>query len=101
MAIDSDVERMRRLKARLSRKLGLLPLPSRSRLFPTSATQKVPNSGKTEFGLERGGVRGYKLSRGSNPLTPALSPMGRGSPAVPRQESLLTKLGPDQQEELR
>jgi hypothetical protein len=36
---------------------------------------------------ERGGVRGNKLSIGPNPLTPALSPMGRGSPAVPRGES--------------
>src|SRR5215510_7872885 len=37
---------------------------------------------------ERGGVRGYKLSIGLNPLTPTLSPMGRGSPAVPWFESV-------------
>src|SRR5215510_10401233 len=39
---------------------------------------------------ERGGVRGYKLSRVPNPLTPTLSPAGRGSPAVPRLQALLT-----------
>src|SRR6267142_682427 len=38
---------------------------------------------------ERGGVRGYKLSIGPNPLTPPLSPAGRGSPAVPRSNSVL------------
>src|SRR5262249_34090960 len=32
---------------------------------------------------ERGGVRGYSLSKIMNPLTPTLSPAGRGSPAVP------------------
>src|SRR5262245_30585458 len=51
---------------------------------------KVPNSGKPEFGWERGGVMGYKLSRGMYPLTPTLSPAGRGSPAVPRWEAVLT-----------
>jgi hypothetical protein len=44
---------------------------------------RVPNSGKPEFGWERGGVRGYDLSIDLNPLTPTLSPAGRGSPAVP------------------
>src|SRR5262245_30569218 len=38
---------------------------------------------------ERGGVRGYKLSIGPNPLTPALSPAGRGSSAVPWSQSML------------
>src|SRR5262245_27932945 len=38
---------------------------------------------------ERGGVRGYKLSIGPSPLTPPLSPAGRGSPAVPRSNSVL------------
>src|SRR4051794_31374899 len=38
---------------------------------------------------ERGGVRGYKLSRVRCPLTPTLSPLGRGSPAVPQIESVL------------
>src|SRR6476660_10277887 len=47
-----------------------------------------PNSGKPEFGWERGGVRGYKLSIGPNPLTPTLSPAGRGSRAVPWWESV-------------
>src|SRR5262245_11227719 len=42
---------------------------------------------------ERGGVRGYKLSRDPNPLTPTLSPAGRGSPAVPRGESVLNTFG--------
>ena len=38
---------------------------------------EVPNSGKPEFGWERGGVRGYGLSIVSgNPLTPTLSPNG-------------------------
>src|SRR5262247_4172601 len=63
------------------------PSPSRSRMFPTSTTLDVPNSGKPEFGWERGGVRGYKPSTSSNPLTPTLSPAGRGSPAVPRPRS--------------
>src|SRR5256885_13575454 len=39
---------------------------------------------------ERGGVRGYKLSIDPNPLTPTLSPAGRGSPAVPRSDSVLS-----------
>src|SRR5437868_5618455 len=39
---------------------------------------------------ERGGVRGYKLSIGPRPLTPTLSPQGRGSPAVPRLEAVFT-----------
>src|SRR5499426_3452447 len=51
-----------------------------------------PNSGKPEFGWERGGVRGYKLSMGPIPLTPTLSPAGRGSPAVPRSKSVLSCL---------
>src|SRR5262245_47354136 len=42
---------------------------------------EAPNSGRPEFGLERGGVRGLR-SRGWFPFTPALSPLGRGSPAV-------------------
>src|SRR5215510_3439639 len=50
-----------------------------------------PNSGKPEFGWERGGVRGYKLSIGPNPLTPTLSPAGRGSSAVPWLESVRTR----------
>jgi hypothetical protein len=37
---------------------------------------KVPNSGKPEFGWERGGVRGFGLSERGNPLTPTLSPTG-------------------------
>jgi tripartite-type tricarboxylate transporter receptor subunit TctC len=48
-----------------------------------------PNSGKPEFGWERGGLRGYKLSIDPNPLTPTLSPAGRGSPAVPQSNSVL------------
>jgi hypothetical protein len=48
-------------------KLGLLPLPNG----------------------ERGGVRGLR-SRGWSPLTPALSPLGRGSSAVPRVKFVLT-----------
>jgi hypothetical protein len=34
-------------------------------------------------------VRGYKLSIDPIPLTPTLSPAGRGSPAVPRSDSAL------------
>ena len=34
-------------------------------------------------------MRGYKLSIGPNPLTPILSPMGRGSPAVPQFTAVL------------
>src|SRR5262245_14993461 len=40
---------------------------------------------------ERGGVRGYKLSTSPTPLTPTLSPAGRGSPAVPWLESVRTR----------
>src|SRR5215813_9080994 len=40
---------------------------------------------------ERGGVRGYKLSIDPNPLTPTLSPLGRGSPAVPQGQAAHTK----------
>ena len=47
----------------------------------------MPNSGKPEFGWERG----YDLSIDSPPLTPTLSPMGRGSPAVPPSESVRNK----------
>jgi biopolymer transport protein ExbB len=38
-----------------------------------------PNSDKSEFGWERGGARGSGLSIIGNPLTPTLSPPGRGS----------------------
>jgi hypothetical protein len=55
------------MSLRAGGKLDLLPLP----------------------GGERGGVRGLR-SRGWFPLTPALSPMGRGSPAVPRLKFVLT-----------
>jgi ABC-type nitrate/sulfonate/bicarbonate transport system substrate-binding protein len=41
---------------------------------------------------ERGGVRGYKLSINPTPLTPTLSPLGRGSSAVPQGKSALTRL---------
>jgi hypothetical protein len=40
---------------------------------------------------ERGGVRGYNLSINPTPLTPTLSPAGRGSPAVPWLESVRTR----------
>jgi hypothetical protein len=46
-----------------------------------------PNSGKPEFGWERGGMRGYKLSKGPNPLTPAVSSTVRGGPAMPQFEA--------------
>src|SRR5262245_32456180 len=39
---------------------------------------------------ERGGVRGYSPSRVPNPLTPTLSPAGRGSPAVPGLQAMPT-----------
>ena len=36
-------------------------------------------------------MRGLRtIERDLNPLTPTLSPMGRGSPAVPQLESVLT-----------
>src|SRR5262249_38256171 len=41
---------------------------------------------------ERGGVRGYKLSIDPNPLTPTLSPAGRGRSAVPRGRAVVTCL---------
>src|SRR5690348_13046147 len=41
---------------------------------------------------ERDRVRGYKLSIDPNPLTPTLSPAGRGSSAVPRTQSVLSKV---------
>jgi hypothetical protein len=40
---------------------------------------RMSNSGKPEFGRERGGVMGYGRSMRGNPLTPTLSPTGRGS----------------------
>ncbi len=64
---------------------GLCPLPSRSRIYPTSADFKVPNSGKPEFGWERAArfckikewVRGFgSIILAGNPLTPTLSPNG-------------------------
>jgi hypothetical protein len=55
------------LKARASRECGRLPLPAG----------------------ERGGVRGLRTNKSCSALTPALSPLGRGSPAVPRLESVL------------
>jgi hypothetical protein len=62
-----------RIKARQSHGCGRLPLPVG----------------------ERGGVRGLR-SKGRFPLTATLSPMGRGSPAVPRLESVPTReLGVD------
>jgi hypothetical protein len=61
---------------------GSLSQP-KSDLSDFSRLMSGPNSGKPEFGWERGGVRGYKLSIGPNPLTPTLSPAGRGSSAVP------------------
>ncbi len=55
-----------RYEAEASRGCGLLPLPK-----------------------GEGGVRGYKLSIDPNPLTPTLSPAGRGSPAVPQSNAAL------------
>src|SRR5882672_4256124 len=52
------------VRARANRDCGLLPLPNG----------------------ERGGVRGLR-SKVWSPLTPALSPLGRGSPAVPRSQA--------------
>src|SRR6266542_2626789 len=49
-----------------------------------------PNSGKPEFGWERGGVRSLGLSRKPNPLTPTLSPAGRGSRPSMRRGHRLT-----------
>jgi hypothetical protein len=62
------------MKAQASRDCGLLPLPSQSRMFPTLATLKVPNSGKPEFGWERGGVRGYDREVGSPSPPPSPQP---------------------------
>src|SRR5262249_53154458 len=55
-----------RMEPRVCREHGLLPLPAG----------------------ERGGVRGLR-SRGWFPLTPTLSPQGRGSPAGPQMEAVL------------
>ncbi len=40
---------------------------------------------------ERGGVRGYGLSMDLSPLTPTLSPKGRGSGVPARHESMLAQ----------
>src|SRR5262244_1071659 len=48
--------------------LGLLPLPIRTRVYPSSALIKWPKSDISDFGVERGGVRGFvSLDR---PVTP-------------------------------
>src|SRR5262245_40543539 len=55
-----------RMEPRVCREHGLLPLPAG----------------------ERGGVRGFTIEV-LVPLTPTLSPLGRGSPAVPQIEAVL------------
>src|SRR5438034_5553135 len=66
-------------------KLGPLPLPPNSGL-PEFGTLSRPKSDESDFGWERGGVRGYGLSRW--PVTPSPRPSpqrGRGSlPSSPR-----------------
>ncbi len=58
---------------------GALPLPSRSRIYPTSADSKVPNSGEPEFDGERAGVRGAKVYR--EDVTPHPTPLAKGEGA--------------------
>src|SRR4029077_10422547 len=61
-------------------------LSHRTRVYPSSALLSRPKSDRSDFGWERGGVRGYVPSIDLNPLTPTLSPLGRGSrPRTPRQ----------------
>jgi lysophospholipase L1-like esterase len=72
------------------------PLPSRSRVYPTSADCKVPNSGKPEFGWERAArfckikewVRGFGSITAGNPLTPTLSPKGEREHTAARYRDL-------------
>jgi hypothetical protein len=44
--------------------------------LPEFGTLSWPKADESDFGWERGGVRGYGLSMAGNPLTPALSPSG-------------------------
>jgi outer membrane lipoprotein YfiO len=57
----------------------------------SEGTVVAANSAGSLSRRERGGVRGYKLSVDPNPLTPTLSPAGRGSPAVPWLDSVCTR----------
>src|SRR5262245_60961292 len=89
MAIRAVVSRVDSGHGQATVAAGSLSQP-KSDLSDFGRLMSRPNSGKPEFGWERGGVRGYKLSISPNPLTPTLSPAGRGSPAVPQSESVLT-----------
>src|SRR5262247_4055079 len=89
MAIRAVVSRVDSGHRQATVAAGTLSQP-KSDLSDFGRLMSRPNSGKPEFGWERGGVRGYRLSIGPIPLTPTLSPAGRGSPAVPRSESVLT-----------
>src|SRR5262249_59641471 len=40
------------------RNLGLPPPPARTRVYPSSAIKELPKSDISDFGWERGGVRG-------------------------------------------
>jgi hypothetical protein len=44
--------------------------------LPEFGTLGWPKSDRSDFGWERGGVRGHGFSMAGNPLTPALSPNG-------------------------
>jgi gamma-glutamyltranspeptidase / glutathione hydrolase len=57
----------------------------------SEGTVVAANSAGSLSRRERGGVRGYKLAVDPNPLTPTLSPAGRGSPAVPSLKSVHTR----------
>src|SRR5262245_19007677 len=88
MAIRAVVSRVDSGHGQATVAAGSLSQP-KSDLSDFGRLMSRPNSGKPEFGWERGGVRGYKLPIGPNPLTPTLSPAGRGSPAVPQSNSVL------------
>src|SRR5215510_3556612 len=88
MAIRAVVSRVDSGHRQATVAAGTLSQP-KSALSDFGRLMSRPNSGKPAFGWERGGVRGYKLPIGPNPLTPTLSPAGRGSPAVPRSNSVL------------
>jgi hypothetical protein len=60
---------------RTSGALGLLPLPPNSGL-PEFGTLSRPKSDESDFGWERGGVRGYGLSMGFEPPHPNPLPKG-------------------------
>src|SRR5262249_59193811 len=69
---------------------GPMPSPSRTKSSVTLGTSRAADSVGSLSHWERGGVRGLGLSKKPNPLTPTLSPAGRGSRRDSRHDLRLT-----------